>query len=70
MDRAVRRPRTVHRGVVEAIPLAAHGGLDAMEAEQLAVVTAGILHTAAGMVDPAPWATGGCLAVDECRSLA
>ena len=51
-SRRARKPGTVHEfglerpkealhgGIVEAISLAAHGGLDAMEAEQFAVVTA------------------------------
>ncbi len=40
----LERPKeALHGGIVEAIPLAAHGGLDAVEAEQFAVVTAGIL---------------------------
>src|SRR5512144_306871 len=44
----------LHRGVVQAVPLSAHRGCDAICLEHLAVVAAGILNPAVGVVDQAP----------------
>lgn len=44
----------LHRGVVQAVPLSAHRGGDAICLEQLAVVATGILNPAVGVVDQTP----------------
>src|SRR5512144_1153350 len=44
----------LHWGVVQAVPLSAHRGCDAICLEHLAVVAAGILNPAVGVVDQAP----------------
>ena len=50
-----RAEEALHGSIVETIALSAHGGLDAMEPEQLAIVVASVLHTAIRVVDQSRW---------------
>jgi len=46
-----RAEEALHRGVVEAVPLAAHRGRHVMKSEQFPVAVAGILHPPVGVDD-------------------
>src|SRR4051794_37069662 len=48
-----RAEERLHRRVVIAVTLAAHGGFDAVAVEDLAIRSAGVLDAAIGMVDEA-----------------
>src|SRR3954466_14825333 len=46
-----RAEERLHRRIIVAIALAAHGRLDAVAVEDLAIGSAGVLHATIGMVD-------------------
>ena len=50
-----RTEEALHRGIVEAITLTAHGDLDVVEPEQLAIVATGVLGATIRVVDRSPW---------------
>ncbi len=50
-----RAEEALHGSIVQAIALSAHGGLDAMEPKQFAIVTTGVLHPTVGMVGQPSW---------------